>query len=127
MKFSKNNIIDNWLEEHGNPDIDKFVEKNLAIADKVHGILKERNISKKEFAAMLGKKPSEITKLLSGTHNITLKSITKMEVALGIDLINIEPVVKHHYVYLGMIKGDEIKNATENVPTTYEESKVFVA
>ena len=50
---------------------------------------------------MLGKKPSEITKWLSGLHNLTLKSITKMEVALGVNLMNPEP----QYVYLGRIEG----------------------
>ena len=34
MKKSKNNIS-NWLKEHGDPEIDKFVEKNLAIKEKV--------------------------------------------------------------------------------------------
>ena len=78
MKFPQNNIIDTWLTENGNTEVAKFVEKNLAIATKVNTILKERGIKKIAFAKMLGKKPSEITKILSGAHNITLKTITKM-------------------------------------------------
>ena len=50
---------------------------------------------------MLDKKPSEITKWLSGLHNLTLKSIIKMEVALGVNLMNPEP----KYVYLGLVEG----------------------
>ncbi len=126
MKFPQKSIIDTWLTENGNPEIDKFVEKNLAIATKVNTILKERNIKKITFAKILGKKPSEITKILSGSHNITLKTITKMEVALNINLINIEPVIEHKYVYLGLIKGDNIKNAIkESTETHYEQSNLY--
>ncbi len=126
MKFSQNNIIDTWLTENGNPEIAKFIEKNLEIATKVNTILKERGIKKIAFAKMLGKKPSEITKILSGTHNITLKTITKMEVALDINLINIEPVIQHKYVYLGLIKGD--KNAIKDcLETQYEDSDLLYA
>lgn len=101
MEFPKENILDTWLEENQNPEIDRFIERNLEITQKVCSILKQRNIRKKEFAKMLDKKPSEITKWLSGLHNLTLKSITKMEVALGVNLMNPEP----QYVYLGRIEG----------------------
>lgn len=101
MEFPKENILDTWLEENQNPEIDRFIERNLEITQKVCSILKQRNIRKKEFAKMLDKKPSEITKWLSGLHNLTLKSITKMEVALGVNLMNPEP----QYVYLGVVEG----------------------
>ncbi len=128
MKFPQNNIIDTWLTENGNPEIAKFVEKNLAIATKVNTILKERSIKKNVFAKMLGKKPSEITKILSGSHNITLKTIAKMEVALNVNLINIEPIIEHKYVYLGLIKGGNIKKAIkESTETHYEQSELLYA
>lgn len=128
MKFPQNNIIDTWLTENGNPEIAKFVEKNLAIATKVNTILKERSIKKNVFAEMLGKKPSEITKILSGSHNITLKTITKMEVALNVNLINIEPIIEHKYVYLGLIKGGDMKNAIkDSTETYYEHSELLYA
>jgi len=123
MKFPQKNIIDNWLNENSNPVIAGFVEKNLAITDKVNAILKERNIKKREFALMLDKKPSEVTKWLSGTHNLTLKSIVKMEMALEVDLINIEPVTEFKYVYLGSIKGSGLKEAISD----YEDSNYNLA
>lgn len=121
MKFRKNNIIDNWLQEHSDPAIDKMVEKNLAITEKINYLLKERGINQVEFAKMLGKSPSEVSKWLTGLHNLTLKSITKMEVALEVDLINIEPQYK--YVYLGSVKGEGLEekiNDYEEV-TAYQE------
>lgn len=101
----KQNMIDNWLSEHGNPEINQFIDKNLDIVDKVHAVLKERNLSKADFAKLLGKKPSEVSRWLTGMHNLTLKSIVKMEIALGIDLIYTAPEVKYQYVNMGVIEG----------------------
>lgn len=120
MEFPKENMLDNWLNEYGDPAIERFVEKNLAIVDKIVSVLKERNIKKKEFAKMLDKKPSEISKWLTGQHNLTLKSITKMEEALGVNLINIEPEIEYKYVYLGSISGKPIDQAIND----YEDSMV---
>ncbi len=110
----KKNMIDNWLDKYGDPEINQFVDKNLNIVDKVNSILKDRNLSKAEFAKMLGKKPSEVSRWLTGMHNLTLKSIIKMEVALGIDLIYTAPEVEYHYVNMGIIEGQ--KTEQENVP-----------
>lgn len=108
MKFPEENKLDKWLEENKNPEIDRFIERNLEITQQVCVILKDRGIKKIEFAKMLGKKPSEVSKWLSGMHNLTLKSITKMEIALGVDLMNPEP----HYIYLGKIEGSHESYAT---------------
>jgi len=34
MKFSENNMITDWLEKNGNPEIEKQVEKELEIINK---------------------------------------------------------------------------------------------
>lgn len=123
MKFPQNNIIDNWLNKNGNPEIARLVEKNLALTEKINSILKERGIKKGEFAEMLGKNPSEVSKWLSGAHNLTLKSINKMEFVLGVDLINIEPITEVKYVYLGLIQGGELEDAMND----YEDSNYNIA
>lgn len=117
MEFPKENILNNWLEENKNPEIDRFIERNLEITQMVCSILKKRNIKKNAFAEMLCKKPSEVTKWLSGLHNLTLKSITKMEVALGVDLMNPEP----QYVYLGKVEGGskDLASAIDNYEQTH--------
>lgn len=67
---------------------------------------------------MLDKKPSEVSKWLSGTHNLTMKSINKIEMVLQINLINIEPVKEYKYVYLGSVKGDGLENAINDYENT---------
>ena len=69
------------------PENQIFVKKNLEISEQVAALLKERNWSQKELAIRLRKSESEVSKLLSGLHNLTLKSISKMEAELGNDII----------------------------------------
>ncbi len=90
MKFPENNIIDQWLDKNGNPEIARLVEKNLAIANKIDEILKARGLKPADLARMLNKKPSEISKWLTGMHNFTTKTIAKIEVALGKEIIHID-------------------------------------
>ena len=85
-------MITDWLDQQGDPNVEKFIEKNLAIIDKVLLALNEKGWSRGQLAEAMGKSPSEVSKWLSGMHNLTLKSIIKMEVALGIELIHCEPV-----------------------------------
>jgi len=90
MEFPKNNIINDWLQENSNPEIAKLIEKNLAIANKIHEMLEERGLKAADLARMLKKTPSEISKWLTGTHTFTTKTITKIETILGEDIIHIE-------------------------------------
>ena len=71
------------------PEESQFVEKNVAISRQVRHILAVHPTinSQKALAEALGKEPSEISKWLSGLHNIGLENITKMEVVLGQDII----------------------------------------
>lgn len=64
-----------------------FVKKNLEISEQISTLLQAKGWTQKEFAQRLGKTESEVSKLLSGLHNLTLKSIAKLEVQLGDDII----------------------------------------
>lgn len=119
MEFPKNNIIDTWLNENGSPEIAKLVEKNLAIANKIHEMLKERGLKPADLARMLDKKPSEISKWLTGTHTFTTKTITKIETVLGEDIIHIE--AQKEYVYLKVLVNQE----EDLEETAFENSEVF--
>ena len=96
----QNSMISDWLEKNPNPEIDKFISKNLAITEKVRKALEAKSWSKARFAEEMGKKPSEVSKWLSGTHNLTLRSIIKMEIALEVDLIHISPIKEYEYAPL---------------------------
>ncbi len=99
--------ITDWLKENENPEIEQFIAKNLAITEKVRLALAEKGWKLKDLAEAMDKSPSEVSKWLSGTHNLTLKSIVKMETVLNSSLIHTEPVKEYEYVHLGLIKSNE--------------------
>lgn len=98
--MKKNNIISDWLDQHGDPEIDRFVEKNLAITEKVRNAMILKGWNKSDLAKALDKSPSEVTKWLSGMHNLTLKSIVKMERVLGVELSSCTPISEVEYYEL---------------------------
>ena len=70
------------------PKNEKFVEKNIDIVEEIYALMQQIGIvSQKELAKLMEKKESEVSKLLSGIQNMTLRSITNLEVALGQDII----------------------------------------
>ena len=117
--MERNNIIEDFLNEYGRSEIAKLVEKNLAIANKIHELLVERNLKPAALARLLDKKPSEISKWLTGTHTFTTKTITKIETVLGTDIIHIE--TQKEYVYFKvLVKDHEVEEEM-----ALEESAVF--
>ena len=71
------------------PTIRREVQHSMALAAAIDDVLQARNMTQKDFAKLMGKQESEISKWLSGTHNFTLKTIAKIEAALEVDLLNI--------------------------------------
>lgn len=124
MKESKNSIS-SWLKEHGDPEIDSFIEKNLAITEKVRLAMEQKGWKSQDLAKAMDKNASEVSKWLSGMHNLTLKSIIKMEMALGVDLIQIEPIKEYKYVYLGAIENQEEFNEKAQSYQETTEQQVF--
>jgi len=124
----KNNIIGDWLKENPNPEIDKLISRNLDITEKVRKVLELNGWSKARFAKEMGKNPSEVSKWLSGMHNLTMKSIIKMEMALGIDLIHTSPIKEIEYVYFGSIKNhDELVEKANDYEPTIERQETPIA
>lgn len=101
------NMITDWLDQYGNPEIEKFIEKNLAITEKVRIAMEQKGWKSQDLAKAMDKNPSEVSKWLTGMHNLTLKSIIKMEIALGIDLVHTEPIKEYEYVFLGVIESQK--------------------
>lgn len=66
-----------------------FVDKYSDLILRINQILRDKGISQKELAENMDKKPSEISRWLSGSQNITLRSIAKLEAELGETLIEI--------------------------------------
>ena len=62
---------------------------SFCIAERLAAILKEKDMTQHEFAKIMGKRDSEISKWLTGRHNFTISTIASIELALGEKLIGI--------------------------------------
>ena len=83
-------------------DIDIYVERSFQIVDRIYQILSEQGKDQKTLAKALGKSESEISKWMTGTHNFTLKSLAKIEVALGQAIFEItgKNISQEKFIYI---------------------------
>lgn len=70
-------------------DISIEVDLSFDIASKIDTLLAERGLSQKEFAEMMGKRESEVSKWLKGTHNFTLRTLAKISAILDSPIIQV--------------------------------------
>jgi transcriptional regulator with XRE-family HTH domain len=79
-----------FLEELRNetsPQMSQQISKRMKLATQIDDVLMSRGLTNQEFAFMMGKKPSEITRWLSGTHNFTTETLWEIERVLQIQLL----------------------------------------
>ena len=65
-------------------------ELSFAISDRIYELMRERGLTKKQFADSLGKRPCEVTKWLSGQHNFTLATISMLSSFFGQPIISVQ-------------------------------------
>jgi len=65
------------------------VNMEFAISNRISYLMEKRGLSKMALAQALGKRPSEITKWLSGQHNFTVKTLSMLSVFFGEPLISV--------------------------------------
>jgi plasmid maintenance system antidote protein VapI len=70
-------------------DIKKQVDWSMSVSDAIARTLSERGMSQKEFARLMGKTETEVSRWLAGRHNFTIATLAKISVALGTDLVRI--------------------------------------
>lgn len=70
------------------PEIQKQVDMSMAVSDTIARILSERHLSQKDFAKMMGKTETEVSRWLAGRHNFTLATLAKISTVLGEDLLH---------------------------------------
>ena len=65
-----------------------FVANRMRLALRISEAIKAKKWSQKQFAEAMNKKPSEINRWLSGTHNFTTDTLWHIEQVLGIRLLS---------------------------------------
>lgn len=74
------------------PDARRRVDLSFMIVDRIHSILVEKGLKQKDLANLLGKKESEISKWMRGTHNFTIETIISIENILGMPILRVADV-----------------------------------
>lgn len=68
----------------------------MLIASKIGIAMKSKGLTQKEFAAIMGKTESEISDWLSGDRNFTIDTLTSIEIALKVNLLDSQ-IMKYTY------------------------------
>lgn len=82
-----NTLADLLAKAPAREDEKRFVDKSLQLASLIAGAMQRQGLSQKALADMLGKQESEVSRWLTGLHNFTLKTLTRLEAVLGEDLV----------------------------------------
>ena len=83
----KTNKILDEIRSQITPEVKKQLEISVSLANRVYDILEKKGMTQKDLAKLLGKTETEVSRWLSGTHNLTIATIAKISVALGEDII----------------------------------------
>lgn len=71
------------------PEIQKQVDMSMSVSDAIAHILSKRGLSQKDFAKMMGKTETEVSRWLAGRYNFTLATLAKISTTLNEDFIKI--------------------------------------
>ena len=62
---------------------------NFNISERIYHVLQEKGMTKRDLARLTGKKESEVSRWFSFGHNFTCKTIATIQLALGVNIIEI--------------------------------------
>jgi hypothetical protein len=82
--------IEEFFDEKGPPEIERFIDTNLNISQVVYNHLHGNDITVKHFADLLNESEETVRYWLTGTHDLSLLEISKMETVLVIDVIKVQ-------------------------------------
>ena len=82
-----NPIMEEVRKRYLTPEIQKQVDMQVMIANRIYDLLEQKKMSQKDLAQKLGKTETEVSRWLCGTHNMTMATLAKIAVALDDDLI----------------------------------------
>lgn len=62
---------------------------SFQISNRLDYLMQEKGLSKKQLADAIGKRPSEITRWLSGEHNFTISTLAMLSSFFGQPIITV--------------------------------------
>lgn len=68
-------------------DTKRYTFQSLDIVDQIQKYLDDEHLSQKDLADKLGKSESEISRWMTGLHNFSIKTISKIEAELDVEIL----------------------------------------
>lgn len=62
---------------------------SFEISNRLYALMQEKGLTKKQLADAIGKRPSEITRWLSGEHNFTIATLGMLSAFFGQPIITV--------------------------------------
>lgn len=90
MKTTKGNVFFDNLADSLDAAEYARIKSRMCVAAKIADALKQKGMTQRELARLMGKKPSEISRMFTGTMNLTHDTMFDLQQALGIELINVD-------------------------------------
>lgn len=72
-----------------NPIIEAEMDMTFSVSDRIVFLMEQKGLSKKGLADALGKRPSEVTKWISGQHNFTIATLAMLSAFFGEPIIEV--------------------------------------
>lgn len=88
----KTNRLLDEIRSSISPEAKLQMEMSVAIANRIYYILDAKGMTQKQLAKRLGKTETEVSRWLSGTHNLTLSTICKISAALEEEIVVVPAV-----------------------------------
>lgn len=105
--MKKNPLFEKCLSNVA-PEVREEVRLNMDITNRIYDILKAKNMTQRELAALMGKRESEISRWLTGSHGFTTKTLAKIAAVLGEPIVQVthEPETKYVFIPLANYVSD---------------------
>lgn len=69
--------------------VQQKIDISIEISDRLDTLMRERGLNKKQVAEALGKRPSDVSKWLSGQYDFSLSTISLLSSFFGKEIINV--------------------------------------
>ena len=97
--MKKNPLFDKCVANVA-PEVMEEVSLNVDIANRIYDLLKKKKMTQREFAALMGKRESEISRWLTGSHGFTTTTLAKIASVLGEPVVEVKKAPEVKYVFI---------------------------
>ncbi len=109
------------------PEVMEEVNLNIDIANRIYDLLKAKNLTQHEFASRMGKRDSEISRWLTGTHGFTTATLAKISAVLGEPIVEVRRESKTKYIFMTMPSYNSSLGISGNSYTSYETNTCVIS